>query len=222
MMLLYFTVLVMLIVAYAFSREGLFTALTMLINVILAGVIAFNFFEPLASLLESGFQGGAFVGFEDLLCLMFLFCGSLGLLRIVTNNLSPRQIEFPPSIQQLGGAAVGLIIGYLVSGFLVVAMQTMPLHQNFLGFERRKLHESEFRRYLPSDRVWLATMRHIGAYGLSRGSDNEKADTLYRRHPTFDRDGTFELRYFRYRRFDDSGEFPKIYLGELDKELSGN
>src|SRR5437870_4563782 len=35
-------------VAYAFFREGLFTAATTLVNVFLAGLLTFNFYEPLA------------------------------------------------------------------------------------------------------------------------------------------------------------------------------
>src|SRR5581483_9063318 len=41
-MLAFLTILLMLIVAYAQFREGIFTALTVLINIVIAGVIAFN------------------------------------------------------------------------------------------------------------------------------------------------------------------------------------
>ena len=74
------------------------------------------------------------------------------------------------------------------------------------------------RRFFPADRVWLSLMRHAGAYGFARGADDEEADSRYDRHPTFDRSGTFELRYLRYRRYNDHRK-SLSYEGELEGEL---
>jgi len=56
MLLTVLTILVTLAVGYAYMREGLFTAFCMCCNVLIAGLLAFNFFEPLAELLESGLR----------------------------------------------------------------------------------------------------------------------------------------------------------------------
>ena len=217
-MLIFFTILIMLIVAYAEFREGIFTAFTMLVNVILAGLIAFNFWEPLADLLDSSLRDSFLDGYQDLFLLIALFCVSLGLLRAATNNLANKQIAFPAVLQQFGAAGIGLLIGYLVTGFLLCALQTLPWHRNFMDFEPRSRNEGEMRRILPPDRVWLALMHYAGANGFARSADNEAADSPFDRYPTFDRSGTFELRYWRYRRYSDK-EGPMPYHGELDQEL---
>jgi uncharacterized membrane protein required for colicin V production len=215
------TILIMLTVASAGFREGVFTELTMLVNVILAGLLAFNFFEPLSQWAEPALQGTLLDGVQDFFFLVLVFALSLGILRLITNNLAFYQIDMNPLVRQLGGGIVGLVIGYLASGFLISAMETLPLHHHFLGFQPRSVTESGFRRFMPPDRVWLALMRHAGAYPFAKHPDNVLAESPYRRYPTFDRGGSYELRYLRYRRYDDSGQ-TMPYFGELDRDVRSN
>jgi hypothetical protein len=62
-------------------------------------------------------------------------------------------------------------------------------------------------------------MRHAGAYPLSGTEDNPEAESAFDRSATFDRHGTFELRYQRYRRHTASRPAPMPYQGEFDREL---
>ncbi len=220
-MLEFFTVLIMLIVAYAYFREGLFTAALMCLNVFLAGLVTFNFYEPVADLLDALLAGTFLSGYEDLFVLTALFAGILAALRAVTNNMSPSQTEFPGYVQQLGGGLFGLATGYLVSGFLVCALQTLPWHENFMNFQPRDETEPPMRTFLPPDRVWLALMRHAGAHAFSWSEDKDKpeAENPYDHYLTFDRDGTFELRFLRYRRYGDKRD-PFRYEGEFGRELN--
>ncbi len=219
-MLLVLTVLIMFIVAYAYFREGLFTSCAMLVNVVLAGVLTFNFYEPLAGALDATLDGSFLDGYQDFVVMVGLFAIVLGLLRMFTNNLANSLVEFSPLVQQFGGAAVGLLTGYLVAGFLVCALETLPWHKHFMDFEPRTANETELRRLLPADRVWLALMRHASAYAFAQDQDNPAAESVYDQYPTFDRSGTFEQRYYRYRRYSDGAD-PQPYLGELDKDLLG-
>jgi hypothetical protein len=209
------TIVIMLAVGYAYLREGLFTAFVMFCNVFLAGLVAINFWEPLANLLDP-----ALGGYEDILCLMALFCLTLGLLRVATNSLSSTQVDFPQALQRGGGVVFGLATGYLVSGFLVCALQTLPWHEEFMGFSGQyDSNENVLRSYLPADRVWLATMCRAGAYALSNTEDPRAAGPSYfERYRTFDKYGTFSLRYTRYRRYGDARE-PLPYQGELNREI---
>ena len=218
-MLAFFTVLIMLAVAYAHFREGIFTALTSLVNVIIAGLVTFNFYEPIADLLDPLFAKSFMAGIEDYLALVALFCITLSLLRLATNNLANRQLEFPPMPNQIGGAAVGLVTGYLACGFIVCVLQTIPWHQNFLEFTARlEKEESGLRRFLPPDRAWISLMRHAGAASFSRKETSPGEDSVYDRFSTFDRAGTFEVRHFRYRRYSDQ-RGPLTYQGELEYQL---
>jgi len=217
-MLAFLTILLMLIVAYAQFREGIFTALTVLINIVIAGVIAFNFWEPVADFLDPKLHGSFVGGWEDFFVLFILFSAALITLRIVTNNLAPTQIEFAATPNQFGGAFVGLCSGYLLAGFLTCMMQTLPWHEEFMGFAPRSSNEGPSRAFLPPDRVCLTMLRHLGAYPLASAEIDPGAKSPYDRYRTFDRGATFEQRYQRYRRYNNQRN-AMPYQGELDGSL---
>jgi hypothetical protein len=199
-MLIAITIGIMLILAYCHMREGLFAATCMLINAVLAGLVAMNFWEPIASWVESIVQRSFLQGYEDFVVLIVLYAISFGALRALVGGLNYSEVEFVPIVNQLGAGAVALLTGYLVSGFLICALETLPWDRNFLGFEPYRENESALRRYFPPDRVWLAMMHRAGATCLSRGPEV----------PTFDEDGAFESNYLRYRRYSDApGEIQK-------------
>ena len=209
-MLGFFTILIMLGVGYAYLREGLMTSFAMLINVLLAGTIAFNFFEPLAAMLEPTLAGTFFAGYEDYVCMIGLFSLALGILRTATNALCPAVVQFPDALQRAGGVVVGLAVGYFTTGFLVCALQTLPWHQNFMSFDAETRGAADaVRRVLPPDRVWLALMHRAGAYAFSSQEDpngkEKESNSLYDKYKTFDPEGMFELKYARYRRYNDQG-----------------
>lgn len=220
-MLVTCTFIAMLIVGYAYFREQVLTAFAMFVNVCLAGVITFNFWEPIADWLDPMLAGSFFAGFEDFLVMVLLFSVSLGFLRLASNSLAYSFAEYPAAVGQGGGVIFGLLTGYLVAGFLLVAMETLPWHENFMYFQPRAENEGSFRSFFPPDRVWLATMRRAGAYPLSNREVEDAPDepeTNYDRYQTFDREGSFELRYQRYRHYGDNRD--KLpYQGEFDRQL---
>lgn len=203
-MLGFLSLLIIGVVAYAYLNEDMVTSFAMFFNVFLAGLVVFNFWEPLADQLEAQFQGTPLLGYEDALALVLLFCPTLGLLRLVVNSLSPERLDFPTAVQQGGSVFFGALTGYLVSGFLICMVQTLPLHENFAGFQ--PAFATGFRRWLPADRVWLAVMQRASVVSLSADSDDP--------NKAFDCCGNFELRYARYRRFTGTrGALP--YRGEI-------
>jgi Colicin V production protein len=227
MLLGFLTVLVMLAVAYAYLRPGLMTAFMMCCNVFISGLVAFNFFEPIADALDPMFTGSFLKDYEDAICLLLLFCVTLGLLRLLTNFLCSSMTQFPMWLQYGGSVFFGMLTGYLVAGFLLTVLQTLPWHTNFMFFEPRidpDQPAAAIRSVLPPDRVWLSLMRRAGAYPLASSEDGKPPspdllpDRFVRTHITFDKYGTFELRYARYRRYD-TGFNVLRYQGEFDHEL---
>src|SRR5438876_10149593 len=94
------TVLIMAIVAYAHTREGVFTAFLMTCNVCLAGLVAFGFWEPLAGQLDDMLAQSFLRGYEDAFCLMLLFSLTFLLLRWITNSLAPSLMSYHPFVLQ--------------------------------------------------------------------------------------------------------------------------
>ena len=132
-----------------------------------------------------------FSGLEDSLSLFLLFAPTLGLLRFITVNLAPQEVELPPLIQQVGAGAIALVSGYLLAGILVVFLQMLPLGEHFLDFQyQAEANGSKVRTFVPPDRVWLSVMSRAGSGPFSQ------SDAV-----TFDPEGTFGLRYARFRRY---------------------
>jgi len=219
-MIFAFSIVVILAVAYSQYSNGLFHAVAMLVAVLLSGLMAFNLWEPAADVLELSLQRGSLAGCEDMLALTLIFGVTLFLLRLaIFNYLAPELIEQHGHLQFLGAGAVGLLTGYLVTGFLVCVMETLPLDEHFLGFEPRSDAEGALRSFLPPDRVWLAMMRQAGRSSFSWKEDPTPPEPSDR-FLTFDRYGTFEMRYARYRR-NTEARGPMPYMGEFDRELYG-
>lgn len=191
MLLGLFTVVVMLGAAYSFWRQGVLTAFAMVVNVLLAGLIAFNFFEPIAAELDPMLAESFLHGYEDSVCLVALFSLALMILRGASNAMIHTIIDYHPVLQQIGAALFGAMAGYLTAGFLLCVAQTLPLEEHFLHFEERldsTTPGAKIRRVLPPDRVWLALMHRASI------------DTFSWDENAFDPDGSFELRYAHERR----------------------
>jgi hypothetical protein len=221
MLFLFLTVLVMAAIAYAQFKEGVFTSFVMLVNVMIAGVVACNFFEPLADLMADITKGTFMQGTEDFIMLVLLFLITLTALRFATNNIAPTEIEFHPILFQAGSILCALLTGYVLVGFFVVAMQTLPLDEHFMGFEAEVTTEPSYqylhrsgsstadkretagekrggemlRRIFPPDRIWLAMMQRASYGSLGNGDRSERNG--------FDPQSNFPLRYERYRRYGD-------------------
>jgi len=196
MLLGLFTFLIMLGGAYAFWRQGVLPAFAMTVNILLAGLVAFNFFEPIAMQLESMLADSFLHGYEDSFCLVALFSATLAFLRWASNELVHTFIFYHPILQQAGAVLFGLLAGYLVAGFLTCVAQTLPANQHFLQLEPRVEVDSSGKirhRILPADRVWLALM-HRASKTAFEWSNEEGQPT------PFDPDGSFELRYAHERR----------------------
>ncbi len=200
------TILIMLVIAYAFWREGPLTAFAMFCNTLIAGIIAFNFWEPIADLIDPAFQDSVFEGTEDALALMIPFLLILMGLRLATNSLASTHMEYPALLYRGGAVFFGLLTGYFLSAILVCALQTLPIQQNFLSFDRYKPGETPAaRKFLPPDLVWLSMMNRLSGKSLSGGDE------------AFDATGSFELRYARHHRVDESGKSTP-YHGEFERE----
>jgi hypothetical protein len=190
-MLGFLTFLIILITVYVFWHQGVLAAFAMAVNILLAGLIAFNFFEPIAAELESMLADSFLQGYEDSLCLVVLFSLSLMFLRWASNALIHTDIEYGTVVQQGGAVLFGALAGYLVAGFLLCVAQTLPLDRHFMHFEAQAdptTPGAKIRRVLPPDHVWLALMHRASVESL--GWDET----------AFDADGSFEIRYAQERR----------------------
>ncbi len=152
----FFTILMMLGVAYAYLREGLLTAFAMLINVLIAGTVAFNLFEPLASMMEPTLSNTFFAGYEDMVCLIGLFAITLGILHTIVNTISASMVRCPAPMQRPGGTCRPRG-RFSAPGSWCALYRRFPGTATSMSFDWEvKSTPEPIRRVLPPDRVWLA------------------------------------------------------------------
>ncbi|MFM7161389.1 MAG: CvpA family protein, partial [Planctomycetaceae bacterium] len=104
--------------------------------------------------------------FADFVALLGVFCVALLVLRIVTENLAPTQIEFDPRLHELIRWPWALATGYLTMAFLLTALHTAPLPREFLGF-RPEAHN--FFEISAPDRQWLGFTQWVSEHVLTSG-----------------------------------------------------
>lgn len=151
------------LVAWCVAAEGAFGAGTIFISVIVSGLLAMNFFEPLADKLDEI----AIIGPKaDMLALVGLFAVLLTGMRLACEKLCPTYISVQGLIHDLGRWGFGILTGYVTAGILLTALHTSPLPREFLGFtpERSNLLLGAFS----PDRDWLGFTQYISERPFSK------------------------------------------------------
>src|SRR6478736_9684541 len=143
-----------LLMTYVVSSEGLWGAALMFFNVLFGGLIAFNFYEPLARLIDSTGIGW---GFSDTLSMLSLFSVATMLLRMTTETLAPAMVRFPVPIYHAGRLFFALATLLVTMSILILSFHTAPVHKKAFGAMDYK-YKPPFGMGL--DHHWLGFFQH--------------------------------------------------------------
>lgn len=113
---------IFIIVVYSSFRNGLFSTLVTLFIIVFSGMLAMAFFVPLSKALM--IVGRSW--YNQPLCFMVLFVLGLVVLQTAANYLFPPRLQLPKSVDTVGGAILGLVNGYFLTGFLMTAFCLFP------------------------------------------------------------------------------------------------
>ena len=111
---------------YVLTSEGLWGSAVMFFNVLFAAMIAFNFYEPLAALID---QTGINWGFSDTLCMLGLFCISLLMLRMTTETIAPVMVRFPMPVYHAGRLIFALGGAGVTMAVVILSFHAAPVHK---------------------------------------------------------------------------------------------
>src|SRR5579871_2010380 len=123
-----YSVLLLLIpfAAFALLRPaGLWSSLITLVNLLVAALLAMNYFEWAAGFLVDMMPSLAY--YADFIALWALFAGVAFLLKAITDRVSLVRVRFSKPIEGLGNAAALLAIGWLLLCFTAASVHTAPL-----------------------------------------------------------------------------------------------
>jgi len=116
------SVAIFLVVAYSSYRTGLFSTLATLFMIVLSATVATTLFVPLSRIPLLARMGW----YTPPICLMGTFLICLVAMQTVANYLYPPRLEFPKGVHRAGGAVLGLLNAYFLTGFLMVCFALFP------------------------------------------------------------------------------------------------
>jgi len=199
------------IVTWCVASEGAWGAGIILLCVVFSGLLAMNFFEPLAI----GLDGMLPAGYADIVALCLLFTGFVSLLRVATEWIAPIDIELPAPVYQAGRWGFAVITGYVTMAFLLTALHTAPLPREFAGF---KPERKNLLNMVAPDRQWLGFTQYVSEHALRNSVAGRRRvfDGLEFRRPGRPNDtlwAAFPIRYATRR---------ELISGAASSSSSGN
>lgn len=141
--------------AYFVSNEGAWGAVHSFLCVLLSALIATNYFEQVATILE-GLSPG-YRHFMDVIALVGLFIGCVFALRLGSEHLVQVYIGLPSAMDTAGKWLFGAATGYLTMAFLLMALHTAPFPREFLGFKPERPNCFG----MAPDRQWIGFMQYV-------------------------------------------------------------
>ena len=182
------TTVLMLVILFACAamlyNDGMWSNSIRLINTITAGLLAMNFFEPVADWLEQ--QAPTYGYFCDFIALWGLFIVFSLIFRLATDRLSNVKVKFLKMADQIGSGVLALWIGWVMVCFTMASLHTAPLARNCLA-ESFQPEERMFMGFAP-DRQWLGFTQKMsqGPYERSVSEAEWKAEkTIFDPHGEF-------------------------------------
>ena len=165
-------VAVIALVTWCVAAEGAVGAGVTFLCVVFSGLLAMNFFEPLASLLD----GVPYLADRsDVVALVGLFVVFAGGSRLLCEHLAPTFIPLQGLAYDGGRWGFGFLAGYVTAAFLLTALHTAPLPREFLGFrpERTVSADPNARTGMlfgvaAPDRQWLNFVQYVTGRSLKR------------------------------------------------------
>lgn len=142
-------ILIVGLIAYLWSAQGLFSALLHLMCTVIAGAVAFALWEPIAYGLMLGVQ-------RDIawsVSLMAPFLVTLLALRIACDKLIPNNIDLDGATNFIGGLVLGAGAGVISTGMLVTSIGHLRMPPAILGYQPVKFDSAG--NLVRSSGLWL-------------------------------------------------------------------
>ena len=183
------------VITYCVASEGPWGAATSFISVILAGLLAMNFFERVAGMFP---QTTEWQTRADIMALLGLFALCVTGLRMAVEYLMPTQIEVNPLVYDGGRWGFGFLTGYVTAAIILTSLHTAPLPRKFLDFESESNNFFNLGGVENSpDRQWLAFTQYVSENIFTTGNVFDRAEfERYKKSPKgLETWSSFPIRY---------------------------
>ncbi len=162
-------------------NEGMWSNCLTLINVLLAALVAMNYFEPVADFLDE--KQPSYTYLWDYLSMWFIFFIAFAIARTATGLLSRTRVKFIPQIEQAGRVISVLLIGWILVCFALCSLHTAPLARTAVRGEFQAQPMSNNFLGIAPDRFWLGYIQHRSKNALATSGPNvfdENAEYIFK------------------------------------------
>ncbi len=145
------------------AQDGPWSAILTFFAVAFGGLLAMNFYEPLAVFL--GRQSAWLDPRADMISLLGLFALFVFLIRLGMDNVAPTNVELPDVAYKIGQWGFGFASAYVTMAILCTSLHTAPLPRNFLGFTPER---KNFMGVASPDVQWLGFTQYVTEHIFAR------------------------------------------------------
>lgn len=156
----------------ALMTQGLWGNLLMLFNVVVSGLLAINFYEPIAKYLTGLVPSGTM--FWDIIAIWAVFGLALVILKMATDQVSRVKVRFKKPLELAGGYLLAACTAYVFMAFAALTLHLAPLSRDFMwgGF---RAEDPIFFGFSP-DRQWLGFTQLVSRGSLARLTEEGKPE----------------------------------------------
>jgi hypothetical protein len=165
-------------VTAALWKEGLWSSLVMLLNVVLAATVATAWYEKLVAVLEPRLPSYTYL--LDFVSMWALFCLLILGLREATDRISRTKVKLRRPVELFGGPLVAAVVGWVMTCFTAASLHTAPVPRDSV----QPTPEARMFFGLAPDRKWLSWVHGSTIAGPFAVPDSP-----------FDKDADFIIRY---------------------------
>lgn len=160
-------------------------AFAMIIIAICSSIVAFGYFEMAANLIISRSSDGSLlslVPWAQTLCFILLFVVSFGVLQTGAAYLIRQPVDLGFLPERIGRVVCGIILGFIISGLLLTALQMgpLPLSYPYQRFDPARLNSDK-----PSGALLNADGFATGLFGLISNGSLSGKNSFKTLHPRY-------------------------------------
>jgi len=160
-------------------QQGLWSNTITLVHVIVSGLVAFAFYQPLTIYVDE-MLSGEYTYLLDFVMIWALFVVTMVVCRAVAGAASKTRMRFKHPIDPVGGPLVGLVTAWVLAGIVLASLHTSPMPKNAFGgsliYSASDVDSKS--GLLKPDLAWLRfveAMTKADAFGRSSGGFSAKA-----------------------------------------------
>lgn len=115
--------------AFLYLKGTLVQGIGLVFNALIAGFVAFAFFETLAAMLVK--YSPAIAAWAQMICFLLLFVLTFAILQTLSLQINKEKVDMGDWAEKVGRPVSGVILGYVITGHLLVALALAPLPSEY-------------------------------------------------------------------------------------------